>query len=206
MISSVVLCGTFLDHYLQRKARAGNPKPEYRLPPMALGSILVPLGLIAFGWSVQAHAHWIVPIGSTALLGFGFVAVSLAASSYLVDAFGIYAASATAAATVLRNVASAVLPLAGPPIREAAAWYRKYDTRLDRTCICSTGASTVDEVWRANARREKERFVALDEMRLDHAHSFCILKTTLSLQGHDLGRHSLPIMIVPLQKKLLFGL
>lgn len=116
MISSVVLCGTFLDHYLQRKARAGNPKPEYRLPPMALGSILVPLGLIAFGWSVQAHAHWIAPIGSTALLGFGFVAVSLAASSYLVDAFGIYAASATAAATVLRNVASAVLPLAGPPL------------------------------------------------------------------------------------------
>lgn len=116
MISSVILCGMFLDHHLKRKARVGNPKPEYRLPPMALGSILVPLGLIAFGWSAQAHVHWIVPIGSTALVGFGFVAVSLAASSYLVDAFGIYAASATAAATVLRNVASAALPLAGPPL------------------------------------------------------------------------------------------
>lgn len=116
MISSVVLCGMFLDHHLKKKARAGNPKPEYRLPPMALGSVLVPLGLIAFGWSVQAHAHWIVPIGSTAIVGFGFVAVSLAASSYLVDAFEIYAASATAAATVLRNVASAALPLAGPPL------------------------------------------------------------------------------------------
>lgn len=68
---------------------------------MALGSILVPLGLVAFGRSMQAHAHWIVPIGSTALVGFSFFAVLLAASSYLVDAFGIYAASATADATVL---------------------------------------------------------------------------------------------------------
>lgn len=116
MISSVVLCGMFLDYHLKSKARAGNGKPEHRLPPMALGSILVPLGLIAFGWSVQAHVHWIAPIASTALVGFGFVAVSLAASSYLIDAFGIYAASATAAATVLRNVGSAALPLAGPPL------------------------------------------------------------------------------------------
>ncbi len=116
MILSVIICGSFLDSHLKKKAAAGSSKPEHRLPPMLLGSILIPLGLIAFGWSAQAKVQYVVPIAATSLVGFGFVAVSLASSSYLVDAFGIYAASATAATTVLRNVAAAALPLAGPPL------------------------------------------------------------------------------------------
>ena len=116
MISSVILCGMFLDAYLQKKSISGSPKPEYRLPPMILGIILIPIGIIAFGWSAQARVHWIVPIGSTAIVGFAYVAVELATSSYIVDAYGIYAASAMAAITVLRNVLAATLPLAGPPL------------------------------------------------------------------------------------------
>lgn len=91
-------------------------KPEHRLQPMILGNLLVPLGLIAFGWTVQAHVHWIIPILFTVLVGFGFVAVSIASWTYLIDAFAIYAASATAATTVLRNASAAVLPLAGPAL------------------------------------------------------------------------------------------
>lgn len=121
MISSVVLCGAFLDWYLKRKMRQATTdpspaRPEHRLPPMVLGNVLVPLGLIGFGWTAERHMHWMVPIFCTAVVGFGFVAVSLASWSYLIDAFGIYAASATAATTVLRNVAAAALPLAGPAL------------------------------------------------------------------------------------------
>lgn len=113
---SVIFCGLFLDSHLKRKSTSGLFQPEYRLPPMVLGTILVPLGLITFGWTAQTHIHWTVPILSTAVVGFGFVAVSLASCSYLVDTFGIHAASATAATTVLRNVSAAVLPLAGPAL------------------------------------------------------------------------------------------
>ena len=116
MISGVVACGAFLDSYLKRKATTGETRAEHRLPPMALGNIIIPLGLILFGWTAQQKVQYIVPIGSTIFVGFGFVAVFLASQSYLVDAFGIYAASATAATVVVRNVASAVLPLAGPPL------------------------------------------------------------------------------------------
>ncbi len=85
-------------------------------------------------------------------------------------------------------------------IREAAAWNREYGTRLDGTCIC-TGTSTVDEVWGAHAGREKERFVASDEMRLDHTQWFY-------LREHNFWRAmiwmtQLAIMSVPLQKLLL---
>lgn len=116
MITSIALCGAFLDSYLKKKAATGTAKPENRLPPMALGNLLIPLGLIFFGWTAQEHVHYIVPIGATSLVGFGFVAVFLASQSYLVDAFGLYAASATAATVVLRNMASAALPLVGPPM------------------------------------------------------------------------------------------
>lgn len=116
MISSVVICGAFLDAHLKKKAASGYAEPEHRLPPMAFGTLIVPLGLIIFGWTAQKDIQYIVPIGATSLVGFGFVAVFLGSSSYLVDAFGIYAASATAATVCLRNVASAALPLAGPPL------------------------------------------------------------------------------------------
>ena len=116
MIPSVVACGLYLDSHLKKKATSGYSEPKHRLPPIALGTIIIPVGLFIFGWTAQKTVHYIVPIRSTNLVGFGFVAVFLASSSYLVDAFGIYATSATAATTVLRNTASAAVPLAGPPL------------------------------------------------------------------------------------------
>lgn len=126
MISSVIFCGIALDAYVKRKSVSTELKPEYRLPPMILGTILVPVGLITFGWTAQAHVHWIVPILATAIVGFGFVAVSLASWSYLVDVFGIYAASATAAATVLRNFSAAALPLVAPALDSRLGLGRAY--------------------------------------------------------------------------------
>ncbi|KAB8225096.1 major facilitator superfamily domain-containing protein [Aspergillus novoparasiticus] len=40
-------------------------EPEFRVPPMFVGSVLIPIGMFWYGWSVQAHTHWIMPnIGS----------------------------------------------------------------------------------------------------------------------------------------------
>jgi hypothetical protein len=114
MIISAILCGAYLNHRRAKPPTSTPPKPEHRLHPMILGHLLVPLGLIAYGWTAQYHTHWIFPILSSAPVGFGFVAVSIASWGYLVDAFGIYAASATAAVTALRNISAVALPLAGP--------------------------------------------------------------------------------------------
>ena len=117
MIAGVVICGIILDWYLKRKSTSQDGmKPEYRLPPMIVGGILIPFGFFLFGWTVQARIQWIVPILATSIIGFGFVAIMLAGSSYLVDAFGIHAASALASAAVLRNTMAALVPLAGPPL------------------------------------------------------------------------------------------
>ena len=87
MISSVVACGLYLDSHLKKMAASGYSEAEHRLPPMALGTIVIPVGPIIFGWTAQKRVHYIVPIRSTSLVGFGFGAVFLASSSYFVDAF-----------------------------------------------------------------------------------------------------------------------
>ena len=39
----------------------GVGKPEYRLPSMFPGTILLPTGLFIAGWTAQNHTHWIGP-------------------------------------------------------------------------------------------------------------------------------------------------
>ena len=51
----------------------GDPKPEYRLPPMIPGGLCTPIGLFWYGWSAQARVHWIVPIIATVFIGMGMV-------------------------------------------------------------------------------------------------------------------------------------
>jgi MFS family permease len=93
--------------------QSAGMKPEYRLPMMIPGAALIPAGLLIYGWTAKYHVHWIVPIMSTALIGIGNMAVFMCISTYLVDAYTVYAASALAANTVIRSIMGAVLPLAG---------------------------------------------------------------------------------------------
>ena len=94
----------------------GGIKPEHRLPPMILGGLVIPAGLFIYGWTAQARVHWRIPIIGMAILGLGVMTTIIPTFSYIVDAFGIHAASAIAANITLRCVTGAVLPLAGPPL------------------------------------------------------------------------------------------
>ncbi|CAI7573574.1 unnamed protein product [Penicillium crustosum] len=97
----------------------GQKKPEYRLPPMIPGAVFVPISLFMYGWTAYYKTHWIVPIIGTSFLGTGMMITFMCVSTYLVDAFTDYAASAMAANTVFRSLAGAMLPLAGPKMYEA---------------------------------------------------------------------------------------
>ncbi|KAI2630174.1 bicyclomycin resistance protein [Hypomontagnella submonticulosa] len=127
-MAGILLFSATSDKYIQRKAaeadaaaqasggvRAGM-KPEYRLPLLPLGAILIPAGLFIYGWTAEYKVHWIAPIIGTAVLGIGNLIVFMTIQMYLVDAFTIYAASAIACNTIVRSLAGAVLPLAGLPM------------------------------------------------------------------------------------------
>lgn len=70
------------------------------------------------GWNTQYEVHWIIPIFFWSMIGYGFVYVAISSWSCLVDAFGSYAASATAATVLLRSAGAAALPSAGPALVE----------------------------------------------------------------------------------------
>ncbi|KAI1371835.1 bicyclomycin resistance protein [Hypoxylon crocopeplum] len=124
----ILLFSATSDKYIQRRAAEADAaaqatgqakagmKPEYRLPLLPIGAVLIPAGLFIYGWTADYRVHWIAPIIGTAVVGIGNLVVFMAIQMYLVDAFTIYAASAIACNTVVRSLAGAVLPLAGLPM------------------------------------------------------------------------------------------
>ncbi|KAF2158983.1 hypothetical protein M409DRAFT_38029 [Zasmidium cellare ATCC 36951] len=102
-------------------ARLANKKqtvkrPEYRLPVLAVGALLTPIGLFWYGWSAQKKLPWIMPVIGSGWLAAGLILTFMPVCTYLVEAFPIYAASAMAANTILRSLVGAFLPLAGPSL------------------------------------------------------------------------------------------
>ena len=102
-----------------KKRNNGVGKPEFRVPLMIPGALLVPIGLFTYGWSAQAHSHWIVPDIGAAIFASGVIIGFQCIQTYIVDSYTRYAASAVAAATVLRSLAGFGFPLFAPYIYNA---------------------------------------------------------------------------------------
>lgn len=101
-----------------KKRNNGVGKPEFRVPLMIPGALLVPIGLLWYGWCAQAHTHWILPNIGTAIFAAGVIIGFQCIQTYIVDAYTRYAASAVGAATVLRSLAGFGFPLFAPYMYE----------------------------------------------------------------------------------------
>ncbi len=107
-----------------RMTAGGAAKPERRLIPAVVAAPLMALGLVCFGWGAEAHAHWVVPVAGSAVVGAGNVLFFSACMGYLIDAFTVHATSAIAANMVVRSVGGALLPLAGRSLYASLHWAR----------------------------------------------------------------------------------
>jgi len=115
-----------MDRYVvAKKATPGGMKLEHRLPPMIVGSICMPAGLLLYGWGAQYWLPWIVPVLGTGLVGIGLTLTTISVNSYLVDAFSIYAASAVAASVISSCVAGASLYKHLSVLLVLRAWHKK---------------------------------------------------------------------------------
>ena len=112
----LMLASTPNDRIVERmtERNRGIFKPEFRLPLLWVAAFTMPVGMFWYGWTMQAGKHWILPIIGLAPFGFSLMLTVMPVTTYLIDAFERHAASALAANTVLRSLAAAFLPLAGP--------------------------------------------------------------------------------------------
>ncbi|KAI5364045.1 Putative major facilitator superfamily, MFS transporter superfamily [Septoria linicola] len=115
MFIGLFLIGGASDKMLKAKAAKndGELKPEYRLLILMYTGWLVPCGLFVYGWTTEYRIQWAVPLFGTLLFGVGIIAALICIQQYVIDAYTLYAASATAAITVLRSIVGGLLPLAG---------------------------------------------------------------------------------------------
>ena len=102
-----------------KKRNNGVGKPEFRVPCMVPASFMIPVGLFWYGWSAQSQVHWIMPNIGAALFCAGSIVSFQCIQTYLVDSYTRYAASAIAAATVLRSLAGFGFPLFAPSMFNA---------------------------------------------------------------------------------------
>ncbi|PYH75204.1 MFS transporter [Aspergillus vadensis CBS 113365] len=101
--------------YKQLKAKRNNTGlPEFRIPAMFVGSLFIPVGLFWYGWSVQAHIHWIMPNIGIVLFSIGSIVCLQCMQTYVIDSYTRFAASGLAAAVVLRSLAGFSFPLFAP--------------------------------------------------------------------------------------------
>jgi len=115
-------CISVLNDTVYRRLKMRNNgvgRPEYRVPIMVPAALLVPIGLFWYGWSAQAKLHWVMPNIGAGLFCMGTVVGFQCIETYIVDVYTSYAASALAAATVLRSLCGFGFPLFAPAMFDA---------------------------------------------------------------------------------------
>ncbi|KAK8052047.1 MFS multidrug transporter-like protein [Apiospora rasikravindrae] len=94
-----------------RNGGSGVGRPEYRVPMMVPGAVLIPVGLFIYGWTAEYKTHWIGPNVGACLFSIGTIIGFQCVQGFLVDTYTRYAASAVGAATVMRSLAGFGFPL-----------------------------------------------------------------------------------------------
>ncbi|KAI5236978.1 MFS general substrate transporter [Aureobasidium subglaciale] len=69
-------------------ARAGGIRePEHRLPFCILPALMLTGGLLIYGFGLEHHTHWIVPVVGLAIIAVGIVGGTTGGMAYIVDAY-----------------------------------------------------------------------------------------------------------------------
>ncbi|KXT17068.1 hypothetical protein AC579_4345 [Pseudocercospora musae] len=116
-----------INEKIYEKLKAGDEKheghPEYRAPTLIIGALLVPSGLLLYGWTAQARVFPILPDLGVFTYAAGIVIVLQFTNLYVVDVYEAQAASAMSGVTVIRSLVGFGLPLVGPKLFEAPLEY-----------------------------------------------------------------------------------
>ncbi|KAK3400779.1 major facilitator superfamily domain-containing protein [Sordaria brevicollis] len=130
---AVLICNAFLDRiYIALRDRdlaltqpcspddcIPKEKPEYRLPLTIIGAFSMPFAISFYGW--VAHLSLPLPflLIACALIGANAMLTLIPLMAYVVDAFGLFSASAMTGVIVSRCLMGTFLPLTTAPLVDA---------------------------------------------------------------------------------------
>jgi len=147
---------------IYKKLKAKNNdvgKSEFRVPLMFPGAVMVPIGLVIYGWSAAYKTHWIVPNIGTAIFAAGNQLVFQNCQTYLVDSYTRFAASAIAATAVFRSLGGFAFPLFAPYMYQALG-YGWGNTTLAFVGVVVGFPAPFILWWFGEALRKKSTFAA----------------------------------------------
>jgi MFS family permease len=84
MFLALFVIGFLTDRIVQTKQAKGEEvKPEDRIPLylILIAGFCLPIGLFIYGWTAEAHTHWIAPLIGTMVVGFGLLIVMVSSTS-----------------------------------------------------------------------------------------------------------------------------
>lgn len=88
-------------------------EPEVFIPMAIVGAILMPVGIIVFGWTSSAELHWIGPLFGSSIFAAGAFLVFQTLFNYLSFSFYKFLASVFAGNTLFRSIMAGAFPLFG---------------------------------------------------------------------------------------------
>lgn len=137
----------------------GVGRSEFRVPLMFPGAVMVPIGLLIYGWSAQYKTFWLVPNIGTMIFAAGNQLVFQNCQTYIVDSYTRFAASAIAATTVFRSLGGFAFPLFAPAMYQALG-YGWGNTVLAFAGIVIGFPAPCLLWWYGESMRKKSKFAA----------------------------------------------
>jgi MFS transporter, DHA1 family, multidrug resistance protein len=111
LMGAVVVSWVTQTRFARKCKEHGRVIPEERLPPMILGSFLLPIGLFWFAWTSDKDITWVPQVIAGVPIGMGIFMIFLQGLNYLIDVYLMFANSAMSANTIVRSVSGAAFPL-----------------------------------------------------------------------------------------------
>lgn len=102
-----------------KNTHKGVGRPEFRLPLAIVGAFTLPLAVAAYGWAAELRVPLVFLLLALSFLGTTLMLGMIPVMAYVVDAFGLYSASAMTGVIVTRCLMGTFLPLSTAPLVEA---------------------------------------------------------------------------------------
>lgn len=144
-----------------KERNAGFGQPEYRTYIMVPASIIMPIGLLIYGWSAEYALNPIIPNIGIFFYCFALIVSYQSVQAYAMDCYPVYAASAIGALSVMRMIGGAAFPIIGP-IMYNDMGYGWASTLLAGVALVMGGCSPWIFKWKGPTWRANSTYAAGD--------------------------------------------